>query len=66
MATFTGSIHMLDYMGQQPVVLHAIVHVKQCEADERTAVFFELSPREAGPAVWREMGKIWEGFRCRD
>lgn len=63
LATYTGTVSMLDYMAQKPVVLNCVIHVKNCSA--RTAVIFEVSPKPAGHAVWQNLDKIGNEFECR-
>lgn len=62
--TFNGEIDMLDYMGVQPIRLHVALHVKDCAAARRKALFVELSPRPAGHAVWQQMDQLWKTFEC--
>jgi hypothetical protein len=62
--TFSGTIRMLDYMTQSPVVLNIIVHVKDCGALNQTAVFIEISPQHFKHAIWNQMDKINASFTC--
>lgn len=62
--TYGGSIRMLNYMVQRPVELHCTIHVKHCEAQERTALFFEISPQPATHIIWQQMDQLWSSFRC--
>ena len=43
--TFSGTIHMLDYMAQTPIVLNCIVHIKSCPGKNKTFIFNEISPK---------------------
>src|SRR5579862_338092 len=61
--TFTGSINMLDYMKQQPMVLQAIIHKRLCNPQNHIALFFEISPQSATHAVWQKMNTIFAGFQ---
>ncbi|HVI48804.1 MAG TPA: hypothetical protein VM802_28300 [Chitinophaga sp.] len=61
--TFTGTVSMLDYMTQQPILQYCKVHVKSC--DDNTAVFHEISPKPYSHSIWTQMNNIWSGFRCK-
>lgn len=60
--TYGGTIRMLNYLVQRPMVLNCIVHVKPYDAQQRTALFFEVSPQPLQHAIWREMDQLWAGF----
>ncbi len=62
--TFSGSIQMLDYMTQNPMVLNTLVHVKECSLKNKTAVIIELSPKPYDHAIWRQFNNIDERFSC--
>jgi hypothetical protein len=64
MATYTGTINMLDYMAQQPITLNCQVHLKACKSQNHAAVFFEISPKAFGDEFWLEFNKIKESFEC--
>ncbi len=63
-ATFSGTVSMLDYMEQKPVILNCIIHVKTCPGPGKTLVFFELSPKSTSEKIWQDMNSIWENFSC--
>jgi hypothetical protein len=63
-ATFSGTISMLDYMEQKPMVLNCVIHVKTCPGPSKTLVFFELSPKSTSEKIWQDMNSIWENFSC--
>ncbi|CAN5753703.1 hypothetical protein BH10BAC2_BH10BAC2_07290 [soil metagenome] len=46
-ATFTGTIDMLNYIAQTPMTLNCIIHIKDCGREDKTAIFFEVSPQKA-------------------
>jgi hypothetical protein len=62
--TFTGTIRMLDYMTQSPMVLNTIVHVKDCGAQNQTAVFIKISPKPHKHSIWQQMDNIKASFSC--
>jgi hypothetical protein len=62
--TFSGTIRMLDYMTQSPIILNTIMHVKDCSTFNRTAVFIALSPQPYTHSIWRQMDKMERGFSC--
>lgn len=60
--TYTGTIYMLNYLKQTPITLHCRIHERKC--GNHTALFFEISPREASDPIWEAFGKILSGFTC--
>jgi hypothetical protein len=64
MNTFKGTVHMLDYMAQEPITLNCIVHVKECAEKDNTFVFFEVSPHEETHPIWNTLNGIWTQFQC--
>lgn len=64
LSTFEGSVHMLDYMTQQPITLQCLIHVKECAGKDNTFVFYEVSPKEATHEIWSTLNNIWSEFEC--
>jgi len=62
--TFNGTIHMLDYMAQIPIVLNCIVHIKSCPGKNNTFIFNEISPKPYTANVWQSLNQLWAGFSC--
>jgi hypothetical protein len=62
--TYAGTISMLDYMTQNPIVLNCKVHVRSCEGVNKTFIFYELSPQPLTHAVWISLDKLWSDFKC--
>ncbi len=62
--TYLGTIHMLDYMAQKPMVLHAKIHVKKCPGSTQTIVFYQLSPKPDTEPVWVTLNALWSRFKC--
>jgi hypothetical protein len=62
--TYRGTVNMLDYMIQEPMVLHVVIHVRNCTATNRKALFFEISPKPETDPVWTSMNSIFSEFRC--
>lgn len=63
-ATFSGTIEMLDYMQQKPIVMNCIIHHKLCDGQDKTFVFHEISPRHLTDPVWSALNKLWSEFEC--
>jgi hypothetical protein len=61
--TFEGSVHMFDYMGQQPITLNLIIHIRKCAGLDKTFVFHEISPKPFTDEVWKRMHQLWINFR---
>jgi hypothetical protein len=63
--TFNGTISMLDYMTQKPIILNSAVHVKQCSIDKRVAVFVEISPQPYKQPIWNQFDELHKSFSCK-
>ena len=63
--TFRGSIYLLDYIEYKPITLNCIVHLSYCKEQDRTVLFFELSPRPFSDQIWQSLNKLWVGFDCK-
>lgn len=63
-ATYTGTIHMLDYMTQNPITFNCIIHVRLCDDKDNTFIFHEISPKPLTDTTWKTMNSIWTGFKC--
>jgi hypothetical protein len=62
--TFRGTIYMLDYMAQQPIILNCIVHLKSCAGQNKTYIFNEISPKPFNDSVWQSLNQLWTDFKC--
>jgi hypothetical protein len=62
--TLDGTIHMLDYMEQKPMILHAKVHIKKCPGSSQLIVFYKLSPKPFTDEIWLKLNALWTGFKC--
>lgn len=63
--TFNGTVYMLDYLSKKPITLNCIVHLKTCEGQDKTFVFYQLSPKDYSDKVWQSLDGLWSGFKCR-
>lgn len=63
--TFIGTISMLDYMQQKPIVLNCKVHLRACSGENKTFIFFELSPQQLSHNIWISLDKLWLDFKCK-
>lgn len=63
--TFTGTIEMIDYMQQKSITLNCKAHLKYCKDEDKTILFYELSPQPFTHTVWSGLGKLWSDFRCK-
>ncbi|HEY1054934.1 MAG TPA: hypothetical protein VGE24_07355 [Emticicia sp.] len=64
--TYVGTIRMTDYMAQIPITLNCKVHLKSCAGENKTFVFYELSPQPVTHKVWQSLDKLWVDFRCKN
>jgi hypothetical protein len=62
--TYRGTIEMLDYMEQKPIVLNCVVHLKSCSEQNRTFILHEISPKPLKDNVWRNLERLSEDFKC--
>ncbi len=63
--TFTGTIEMTDYMQGQPITLNCIVHLRRCPEQNRTILFYQLSPKPFTHSNWQALGHLWRSFKCK-
>ncbi|MDP9230264.1 MAG: hypothetical protein M3O67_06305, partial [Bacteroidota bacterium] len=64
--TYSGEIHMLDYMTQQPIILNTLIHIRSCGLQNQTTVFVEISPKPFTHPIWQQFNKIGKGFQCNN
>lgn len=62
--TFKGSIEMIDYMANKPITLNCKVHLKSCLGQNKTFVFYEISPKPYNQIVWQSLDELWIEFSC--
>jgi hypothetical protein len=63
--TFSGSIEMVNYLTQKQITLNAMVHVRTCPEENKTIVFYQLSPKEFTHSNWSALNKLWQDFKCK-
>ncbi|WP_462220514.1 hypothetical protein [Ferruginibacter sp.] len=63
--TYTGTIEMNDYMQLKPITLNCIAHLKFCEEDNKTILFYELSPQPFTHNIWLSLNQLWLDFKCK-
>lgn len=64
-ATYTGSIAMTDYMQQKAITLNCIVHLRSCKEENKTVIFYELSPKPFTHSNWQNLNRLWSDFKCK-
>lgn len=62
--TFKGTIDMLDYMEQKPMILNCVAHVRSCPGQTKGFIFYEISPKPSTDKVWTSLGLLWKSFDC--
>jgi len=62
--TYSGTISMLNYLKQQPIVLNCMIHVKDCSPQNHTGVYVEISPQALNHSVWKQLNDIGGSFEC--
>ena len=63
--TFAGTVSMLDYMTQKPIILNGKAHLRSCPELNNTFIFYELSPQPVSHAIWLSLDKLWLDFNCK-
>ena len=63
--TYTDTIEMNDYMQLKPITLNCIAHLKFCEEDNKTILFYELSPQPFTHNIWLSLNQLWLDFKCK-
>jgi hypothetical protein len=61
--TFSGSVYMLDYMSQQPITLNCIVHLRTSGVQDKTFIFYEISPKPFTHPTWQSLQQLWANFK---
>jgi hypothetical protein len=55
---------MFDYIEYKPITLNCIVHYNYCKEQDKTVLFYELSPRPFSDQIWQSLNRLWAGFGC--
>jgi hypothetical protein len=63
-ATFTGTISMLDYHSENPIILNCMIHIKKCDTKDHTALLFQISPKPFDHLVWKQLNMLNTNFTC--
>jgi len=63
--TYVGTIRMVDYMQQKPIVLNCKAHLKSFLGENKTFIFYELSPQPLSHKIWLSLDKLWLDFKCK-
>ena len=62
--TFTGTVHMLNYINQTPMTLNVRIHVKDCPDKIHSILLFEISPKSADHPNWQKLDQLNADFKC--
>ena len=60
----SGTIEMLDYMQQKKQVLNCKMHSRVVPSENKTIVYFELSPQSFTHPLWKSLEKIRKEAKC--
>ncbi|HEV8512699.1 MAG TPA: hypothetical protein VGQ59_05465 [Cyclobacteriaceae bacterium] len=60
--TYFGSVAMPNYADQKQITLNCIVHVKSSPNQNKTFVFFEVSPQFLNDKIWKSLDQLWLNF----
>ena len=61
---FSGTIEMLDYMQKKKQILNCKVHSRVVPTENKTIVWFELSPQAFTHPLWKSLEKIRKEVKC--
>jgi hypothetical protein len=62
--TFAGTVHMLNYINQTPMVLTLKIHLKDCPDKTHRYVIIEVSPKPEGHFTWQKLDQLNADFKC--
>jgi hypothetical protein len=62
--TFQGKVNMNDYMTKKPISINLRIHIKSCAGQNKTFVFYEISPQPYTDNVWKRLHQLWDNFKC--
>jgi hypothetical protein len=62
--TFEGTVNMLDYINQEPMILNIIIHEKKCADKAHDILLFEVSPKSFSHPNWVKLNKLNADFSC--
>jgi hypothetical protein len=63
--TYQGTVNMLDYMEQKPMILNCVIHVKTCADQTKGFIFYEISPKPLSDKIWTSLELLWKEFDCK-
>jgi hypothetical protein len=55
----------MDYLQLKPITLNCIAHLKNCADENKTILFYELSPQPFTHTVWSGLNQLWIDFTCK-
>jgi hypothetical protein len=62
--TFTGTVHMLNYINQTPMTLNLKIHWKDCPGKAHSILLLEVSPKSPDHANWLLLDQLNKDFEC--
>jgi hypothetical protein len=63
--TYSGTIEMMDYMQRKPITLNCRVHLASCREENKSIIFYELSPKPFTHNNWTNLSQLWLNFKCK-
>ena len=51
-------------MANKPITLYCKVHLKSCSGQNKTFIFYEISPKDYTDNVWQSLDILWTDFSC--
>jgi hypothetical protein len=62
--TWTGTVSMLDYMTQTPMILNILIHKKSYPGQDHAFLFFEVSPKPFAHPIWQKLNMLYADLAC--
>jgi hypothetical protein len=62
--TFEGTVHMLDYLQQVPMILNLRIHIRDCTERTHSSIFLEISPKSFDHPNWQQLDKLYSEYEC--
>ncbi len=63
--TYTGTINMRDFIQRNAIKLYCKVHIRACTDEQKTVLFYELSPKPFAHPNWKGLDQLWLDFTCK-
>jgi hypothetical protein len=63
--TYEGRITTLNFLSDDQIILNARIHVRNYAAANKSAILFEISPKDYKQPIWAQLDGIVSGFQFK-